>query len=528
VNVQVVSKACAGEPDGFDGVTHLVITASSQQPEGSPGHFPPITATRALGDRRADLPGIPVGAGRLLTIAAHSGDPAPGNLVAWGSSRPFELPASGRTVSVTVVVRGAGRFATATDRDGTCRGMGTPRAGHSATLLADGRVLIAGGFNSVKDLRDPSCAPTFWTCRDFLNTTEIFDPAAASPETISVAGGEMAEERAQHAAVLLPQQPGDRAPNVLITGGENVTAGTIHVLRGAEIYDPVGNQFGRDNMAVRRSRHTATAAHDAGGAVRGIFLAGGVNSYGGVGGAPVATSTTEWYDPSDAAVHFKPSPALRALVGGSPQDTGRFEHAAVSWGDMVAVVGGSDDAQIFATFVLFRWVAQPPGFERLDDLLTAPTFVLAQGRFGLSAAVVPGQPGKIAVAGGHTQLDKQQQSQTVELADLSQPGLFPAPSVVSTTTARAGGCLVALPGGKLILLGGWSAALGGARGDAWLLDGPTGLGASEVTPGGPASPRHDMACTPLGDGSVLVTGGVVDDGAQAVVTTSAEIYTPRF
>jgi len=68
-----------------------------------------------------------------------------------------------------------------------------PRAGHTATLLKGGRVLIAGGFDAAGRA---------------LRTTEYFDPAANA----FTAGPELSAARAAHAAVRM----GDRA--VLIGG----------------------------------------------------------------------------------------------------------------------------------------------------------------------------------------------------------------------------------------------------------------------------------------------------------------------
>jgi len=69
------------------------------------------------------------------------------------------------------------------------------RRGHTATRLADARVLIAGGENGTGT----------------LNTTEIYDPASG---TFSAAAN-MATARADHSATLLADG------RVLIAGGRN-------------------------------------------------------------------------------------------------------------------------------------------------------------------------------------------------------------------------------------------------------------------------------------------------------------------
>ncbi len=89
------------------------------------------------------------------------------------------------------------------------------RASHSATLLQDGRVLIAGG-----DAGDA------YSGIQTLASLEIFDPQT---ETFTVAGA-LHFARSRHAATRL--QDG----RVLFTGG------TIHPDAAAELFDPATNE----------------------------------------------------------------------------------------------------------------------------------------------------------------------------------------------------------------------------------------------------------------------------------------------
>lgn len=91
---------------------------------------------------------------------------------------------------------------------------------HSATLLADGKVLVCGGLdNSYND----------------VNTTEIYDPVS---NTWNLANN-MKRSRTYHTAILL--QDG----NVLVVGGygsdHNIVAGLA--LNSAEIFDPNASEF---------------------------------------------------------------------------------------------------------------------------------------------------------------------------------------------------------------------------------------------------------------------------------------------
>src|ERR1051326_7539986 len=107
--------------------------------------------------------------------------------------------------------------------------MATERRGHTATRLADGRVLIAGGENS--------SGP--------LNQTEIYDPSDA---TFSPAGN-MNEARADHSATLLADG------RVLLIGGRNSSG----ALTSTEIFDPTTGAFtSGPAMSVARAGHSAT------------------------------------------------------------------------------------------------------------------------------------------------------------------------------------------------------------------------------------------------------------------------------
>src|SRR6516162_4063104 len=86
--------------------------------------------------------------------------------------------------------------------------MAVARRGHTATVLADGRVLIVGGL----DASGP------------LSTAEIFDPT----QKTFTSAGKMVHARYGHTATLLA---GGR---VLIAGGHDASG----PLASAEIFDP--------------------------------------------------------------------------------------------------------------------------------------------------------------------------------------------------------------------------------------------------------------------------------------------------
>ncbi|HEY2475585.1 MAG TPA: kelch repeat-containing protein [Candidatus Cybelea sp.] len=88
------------------------------------------------------------------------------------------------------------------------------RAYHTATKLADGRVLVAGGFGYITD----------FTQTVILQTAEIFDPSSASWRLT----GNMNQPRAQHAAVALADG------RVLVAGGYDFGP----PLASAEVFSP--------------------------------------------------------------------------------------------------------------------------------------------------------------------------------------------------------------------------------------------------------------------------------------------------
>src|SRR4029453_4406368 len=115
------------------------------------------------------------------------------------------------------------------------------RSDHTATLLANGRVLIAGGTGA----------------SGALKSAEIFDPANPGAG-FRMLSATMGTARARHTATLLNNG------TVLIAGGD--TAGT------AEIFNPTTETFSSTLLAMTtpRTGHTATLFSD-----DSVLLAGG-------------------------------------------------------------------------------------------------------------------------------------------------------------------------------------------------------------------------------------------------------------
>src|SRR5262249_40313484 len=117
--------------------------------------------------------------------------------------------------------------------------MTTPRFFHTATLLADGRVLIAGGGS--RDARTGAFITE--------SSAELYDPRTGA----FAATGAMTTPRSRHTATLLPDG------RVLIAGGAANVNARGSALASAELYDPrTGTFSATGEMVTARDSPTAT------------------------------------------------------------------------------------------------------------------------------------------------------------------------------------------------------------------------------------------------------------------------------
>ncbi|HEY6887967.1 MAG TPA: kelch repeat-containing protein [Solirubrobacter sp.] len=170
--------------------------------------------------------------------------------------------------------------------------MTRPRERHTATLLADGRVLVVGGDGIA------------------LASAEIYDPKDSSWK----ATAPLTTSRTAHTATLLP------SGRVFVAGGGS---------NRSEEFDPAGGEWTHDGgMITPRSRHTATLL-----ATGQVLLAGGEAT---ASGEP--TAAVEVYDPSTRSYH-----------AADPMQSARLDQTATVLLDgRVLVVGGGSGAELYS------------------------------------------------------------------------------------------------------------------------------------------------------------------------------------
>jgi hypothetical protein len=329
--------------------------------------------------------------------------------------------------------------------------MKVPRERHSAVLLADGRVLISGGYGDM----------------GAIASAEIFDPVAGD---FTETAGELNEARYTHTSTLLDDG------KVLLAGG----FGTSSYLHTAEIFDPATGTFSTtDAMDQARTGHTATRLQDG-----KVIVVGGLNLGDDTAGPEQAEgqpARAEIYDPGAGTWAF--SDAM-----GNP----RYVHTAAPLDDgRVGVLGGLRIAngQNFLTSVE---VYDPSG----NDFSNATPLPLGVR----SAALEQMADGRLVYTGG---IGSGGATFSTVYVATSIDGPWNLNS--SMGTGRFAHTLNGLDDNHLVIAGGVRA--GDTTASAELVD--LSGGAVYALPD-MAAARLGHTATTLEDGTVLITGGNVD------------------
>jgi hypothetical protein len=221
------------------------------------------------------------------------------------------------------------------------------RAGHTATLLANGKVLVAGGSSG--------------------DAAELFDPATGE----FTATGSMETSRTSATATLLKN--GD----VLVSGGDDPSGNPVAT---AELFDPTTGMFmPTGSMSVARAAHTATLLTSG-----EVLVTGGRSS--GVANTTVIASA-ELFDPATGAF----------VLTGSMESPRELHTAAKRTDGKVLVTGGLSGTGDLSTAELFdpaNGIFTPAGnmeierFLHTATLLTNGAILVTGGRNTVSLSVL--------------------------------------------------------------------------------------------------------------------------------------------
>ena len=240
-------------------------------------------------------------------------------------------------------------------------GMSSSRAAHSATLLQDGRVLIAGGCTA------PGCDEGVGS-----DGLEVYDPAT---RTFSFAG-RMSRPRSGHTATFVP------CIGVVIAGGWSGSTPTDDI----DIYDPLTGRITRasSTLLTRRGAHTATALASSG----GVLIAGGTDGERMLNSVVLIDSCGTSFE-------------------GPPMVRGRSAHTATMLRDGRVLVTGGSTARgtVTASCEIFDPVAG-------SWTETAPMSVRRHKHAAILLA-----DGRVLVAGGSDERDFQSRHSTAEIFD---------------------------------------------------------------------------------------------------------------
>jgi len=337
------------------------------------------------------------------------------------------------------------------------------RVFHTATLLADGRALVAGGDSGEA------------YCYSGTDSAELYDPVAGS---FALAENMTVARYAQTSTLL---QNG----KVLVAGGFSVAPDSCLFdfpppLNSAELYDPSNDSFApTGNLAGERGGHTATPLKD-----NTVLIAGGGKSGGDR--SPFlgdGLSTAEIYDP-----------ATGVFTSTGSMATGRVgQTATLLASGEVLIAGGVASA-----------LSGPVATAELYDPATKafiPTGNMTTPRAGQTATVL--QDGRVLIIGGRID----QTSLAADTAEIYDPATHTFVAAGSMSVGRWAHTATLLPNGTVLVVGGGTLI-------AEIYDVSTGLfypsALTEVE-------RSGHSATLLQNGKVIVIGGL-----RGLIT--AELY----
>lgn len=339
---------------------------------------------------------------------------------------------------------------------------------HTATLLPNGKVLVAGGYGS---------GGVGW-----LIDCQLYDPQKGAFGLT----GRLTTRRDAHTATLLPNG------KVLVAGGEEVNEGGFSVLlASAELYDPGSGLFANTgSMITGRELHTATLLPNG-----KVLIAGGEDAKG------YAVTRSELYDPGIGA--FTPTGGL---------SVGRYGHTATMLANGEVLIAGGERID-------------EDGFD--IALASAEIYNPSTGRFTATGSMRAARKhhtatllrdGRVLVTGG-----EDNNGHALESAEVYNPGSGAFQTVGRMLDAHDSHTATLLGDGRVLIAGGFSGA-SGVTAAAELFDPASGrfegTGSMHIA-------REFFTATLMSDGRVLMVGGFGFNASSGFdLVGPCEVYSP--
>lgn len=279
--------------------------------------------------------------------------------------------------------------------------MNAERAAHSATLLPDGKVLIAGGFREegTQEIAIASAEIFDPTTNTFTPTSDMNEPRNGHTSTllengqVLIIGGWNQDGRTSTAELYNPQKGAFEYVGSLMAPRQGFTAtllknGKVLIVGGdsarntsqltAELYDPATKSFAPTGMLNHaRMAHTATLLRD-----------GKVLLVGGTSGNDEILASAEVYDPETGTFTLT-----------SDANIVRYKHTAVLLKDgNVLILGGSNAQDWMGKYSSAEiYNVKSNTFTKLPDM--------NRERFKLADAAVLLADGNVLIGGGNRQIE---------------------------------------------------------------------------------------------------------------------------
>jgi len=346
--------------------------------------------------------------------------------------------------------------------------MNVARYDATATLLGNGKVLIAGGSFDLPGSTDL-----------YDSMTNTFAPPAQTAAMNSV--------RFSATATLLPNG------KVLVAGGAGAGGLALPPLASTDLYDPATNTFApsAQTASMNDARAEATAT---------LLPNGKVLIAGGIGPDSIPIATTELYDP---ATNTFAAPSQTAAMNNARF----FATATLLPNGKVLIAGGlkPSAAGSYASTELYdpatNTFAPPAQTASMNTARNRPT-----------VTALPNA--KVLITGGSNDT-------TTDLYDSVTNTFAPPAGTGAMNTARRFATATLLPNGRVLIAGG-QISLIDAQKSTDLYDPPTNTFAPPAQTASMNSGRVLATATLLPNGKVLIEGRSVSESASA----ATELYTP--